>query len=164
MTLPVRFLGVCIVFLMLGCATGISKQARSQVTYYGTFRALQKASHEHVGEIVMFGGKILRTKAYESASDIAVLHLPLGSGNRPQDGDQSEGRYLIRSEQFLDPAIYQQGRLLTVVGKLTGRETRSIGGFQYDYPVVEAIELKPWPWEKRTSPSFHFGIGVGTWF
>jgi outer membrane lipoprotein len=164
MTWTVRVLGICLVLLMLGCATGVSKQARSQVTYYGSFAALQTALDEHVGEVVMFGGKILRTKAYPNSSEIAVLQLPLGSGNRPQDGDHSEGRYLIRSEQFLDPAIYEQGRLLTVVGKLSGSEARSIGGFEYNYPVVEAIELKPWPWARKASPSFHFGIGVGTWF
>jgi len=149
---------------VLGCATGISRQARSQVTYRGSFPALQTASDEHVGKIVMFGGKVIETKTYPSSSEITVLQLPLGSSNRPQDGDRSEGRYLIRSEQFLDPAIYQKGRLLTVVGRLSGSEVRSIGGFEYDYPVLEAIELKPWPQGRKTSPIFHFGIGVGTWF
>lgn len=164
MTWTVRLVGICLVLLMVGCATGVSKQARSQITYYGSFTALQTAPDKHVGEILMFGGKILKTSAYQSSSEITVLHLPLGSGNRPQDGDRSEGRYLIRSEQFLDPAIYQQGRLLTVVGKYSRSEGRSIGEFEYSYPVIEAIELKPWPWARRTSPSFHFGIGVGTWF
>ena len=164
MTWTVRFISICLVLLMLGCAGGISKQARSEVTYDGSFAVLQTSSDEHVGEIVMLGGKILQTKAFPDSSEIAVLQLPLGSDNRPADEDSSEGRFLVRSAHFLDPAIYQQGRLLTVVGKVTGSEARSIGNFQYNYPLVQAIELKPWPYKGKTSPSFHFGIGVGTWF
>jgi outer membrane lipoprotein len=117
-----------------------------------------------VGEIAMFGGKILVTRTYPSYSEIAVLQMPLDSSGRPQDTDNSEGRFLIRSEQFLDPAVYKTGRLLTVVGRLVASEVRSIGEFDYTYPVMEAIEMKPWSPTRKTSPSFHFGIGVGTWF
>ena len=164
MTRIVRLSGICLVLLILGCATGISRQGRSQITYQGSFAELQTASDEHKGEAVMLGGRVLKTEAHESSSEIVVLQLPLDSSNRPKDGDDSDGRFLIRSEQFMDPAIYQQWRLLTVVGKVSGKEVRSIGGFEYVYPVLEAIELKPWPWGRKTSPSFHFGVGVGTWF
>jgi outer membrane lipoprotein len=161
----VRLPGICLVLVLLGCASGVSKQARSLVTYHGSFAALQKAIDEYKGETVMIGGKALRTDASQSSSEIAVLQLPLDRSNRPKDSDSSEGRFLIRSDQFLDPAIYQQGRLLTVVGRLAGKKVRSIGGFEYAYPVVEAIEIKPWPWPReKTWPSVHFGIGIGTWF
>lgn len=161
----VRLLGISLVFVTLGCASGVSQQARSQITYQGSFSDLQKAPDEHRGETVMLGGKVLRADASQSASEIAVLQMPLDSSNKPKDTDESEGRFLIRSNQFLDPAIYEQGRPVTVVGRLAGKQARSIGGFEYVYPVVEAIELKAWPWPRqRTSPSLHFGIGVGTWF
>jgi outer membrane lipoprotein len=159
----VRLLAIGLILVMFGCATGISQQTRSQVTYKGTFAALQKAPSQHTGEIVMFGGKVIDTKSSPTSSEITVLQLPVDTTHRPKDGDQSQGRYIVQSKQFLDPAIYQAGSLLTVVGKVTGSEVRSIGGFQYVYPLVEAIEIKPWPATGRKSPSFHFGIGVGTW-
>ena len=159
-----RLLGICVIFLILGCATGISQKARSRVTYNGSFAELQTAADEHMGEIVMLGGKVIETKGYPAFSEITVLQLPLGKKDRPQDGDRSDGRYLIRSEQFLDPAIYRQGSLLTVVGKLSGSEVRSIGEFQYVYPIVEAIEIKRWPQARKTFPGVHFGIGVGARF
>ena len=117
-----------------------------------------------MGKIVMLGGKIIETTGSETFSEITVLQLPLGRRDRPQDGDRSRGRYLVRSEQFLDPAIYQKGSRLTVVGRLSRSEVRSIGGFQYAYPLVEAIEIKLWPRARQASPSIHFGVGVGTWF
>jgi outer membrane lipoprotein len=165
MTWTVRLLGICIVLITLGCASGVSQQAKSQITYQGSFSELQKTPDEYRGETVMLGGKVLRTDAAQSASEIAVLQMPLDTSNKPKDTDESEGRFLIRSNQFLDPAIYEQGRPITVVGRLAGKQARSIGGFEYVYPVVEAIELKAWPWPRqKTSPSVHFGIGVGTWF
>ena len=162
-TWTIRCVAICLILVLFGCATGISRETRSQVTYKGTFGALQKAPDEHRGETVMLGGRVIETKASQTSSEITVLQLPLDTSNRPQDGDQSKGRYIVRTKQFLDPAIYQAGSLLTVVGRVTGSEVRSIGGFQYVYPLVEAIEIKPWPAKGRQSPSFHFGIGVGTW-
>ena len=159
-----RFFSIYVIFLILGCAAGISQQARSQVTYNGSFAELQAAMDRHMGEIVILGGKVIETKGYPTFSEITVLQLPLGKKDRPQDGDRSDGRYLIRSEQFVDPAIYRQGSLLTVVGRLSGSEVRSIGEFQYVYPLVEAIEIKRWRQARKTSPAVHFGIGVGTWF
>jgi len=162
-TRKIRLVALGLMLLVFGCATAISRETRSQVTYEGTFAALQKAPANHTGEIVMFGGKVIETKSAPTSSEITVLQLPVDTRHRPKDGDQSEGRYIVHSGQFLDPAIYQAGSLLTVVGRITGSELRSIGGFQYVYPLVQAIEIKPWPTAGRKSPSFHFGIGVGTW-
>lgn len=159
-----RLLGVWPVLLALGCVSGVSGQARSQVTYRGSFTEVQKAPEKYRGEVVMLGGKVIETKTDPTLSEIVVLQLPLGGNDRPEDTDRSEGRYLIRSDQFLDPAIYPKDGLLTVVGRLSGAEVRSIGGFQYTYPVVQAMEIRPWERRDKTSPGVHFGIGVGTSF
>jgi outer membrane lipoprotein len=163
-TLTVRLVIMLLVLHTTGCATGIPRQIRSQVTYHGSFSELRGNIDQHGGEVVMLGGKVIETQGSQTGSQISVLQLPLDRRGRPKDANQSEGRYLIRSGQFFDPAIYEKGTLVTVVGKLGGSEVRSIGGFQYDYPIVEAIEVKPWPREQRTSPRFHFGVGVGKSF
>ena len=159
-----HILGIFIALVVIGCATGITQQSRSRVTFTGTFSELQKTPGGYVGEVVMLGGKILKTQASHTSSELTVLQLPLGSKYRPVNSDQSKGRFLVRSDQFLDPAIYQKGRLLTVVGILKGSQARNIGGFEYVYPLLEAIEIKLWPVESRTKPSIHFGIGIGTTF
>jgi outer membrane lipoprotein len=153
---------VITVFLSAGCATGISKQARAQVTYSGNFSALQVRPRAYLGQVVMFGGKILETKASATSSEITVLQLPLGTSDRPQDGDRSEGRFLVRSVEFLDPAVYRTGLLLTAVGRMTGSEVRPIGGLDYAYPIMEAIEIKLWPERSPVYPGVQFGVGVGS--
>ena len=164
MRLNLRLIIMFVVLLTAGCATGISKQTRSQVTYHGSFSELRGNIDQHGGEVVMLGGKVIETQGSQTGSEIHVLQLALDRRGRPKDVNQSEGRYLIRSGQFFDPAIYERGTLLTVVGTLRGSEVRPVGGFQYHYPIVEAIEVKPWPREQRTSSRFHFGVGVGTSF
>ncbi len=157
---PFLLLPIFLMVLGAGCAAGISKQARSQVTYSGSFSVLQKDLKGYVGQVVIFGGKIVETKPSPTSSEITVLQLPLGTSDRPQDGDRSEGRFLLRSGQFLDPAIYRTGVPLTAVGKITGSEVRPIGGFDYAYPVVEAIEIKLWAERSPAYPGFSIGIGA----
>jgi outer membrane lipoprotein len=152
--------GIVCVLLATACTTGISKQARSRVTYLGTFSALQEKPDDHVGEVVLFAGKIIETNVGPEYSEITVLQLPLGGGDRPRIGDQSKGRFLIRSRELLDPAVYTEGTAITVVGKLVGSEVRKVGEYEYDYPVLEPIEIKLWPKDKSEGPGLHFGIGV----
>ena len=164
MTRIIGLLGSCLFLAVLGCAPGISQHARSQVTYHGSFAELQDSADRYQGEIVMVGGEVIETKTYPTFSEITVLQLPLGSNNKPKQSDRSEGRFLIRSDRFLDLAIYEKDGLVTVVGRVRGTEVRSIGDFPYAYPVIEAMELKPWEQTVDTAPSVHFGVGVGTSF
>ena len=157
---------LCIFFIMFltGCATGISQQSRSKVTYAGMFSELQKTPDRYKDEIIMLGGKILETNVSSTVSQLTVLQLALDNKDRPVNLDQSQGRFIVESKQFLDPAIYKKGMLITLVGKLKGSKVRAIGGLDYDYPLVEPSEIKRWPMEILTGPRFHFGFGVGTTF
>ncbi len=150
--------------LVMGCAAGISQQSRLKVTYTGAFSTLQKTPDTYEGEVIMLGGRIIEIKASSPLSELTVLQLALGSSGRPVDPDQSEGRFIVQTQQLLDPAIYQKDMLLTVVGTLKGSKVLYIGGYNYAYPLVEPIEIKLWPKGMRTRPTVHIGIGVGTSF
>lgn len=155
---------VIFVVILAGCASGLSQQSLSKVTYTGTFPELQENPNRFVDEIVLFGGKIIETHTAPASSELIVLQVPLDQKNRPETPDRSKGRFLLRTEQFLDPAIYQKGTLLSTVGIIKGSQARTIGGFNYVYPLLEAIEIKLWPPDGRGYPRIHFGIGVGTSF
>jgi outer membrane lipoprotein len=155
---------IWLVVILSACGSGISRQAREQVTYTGTFAELQQAPARYRGAMVLLGGKVIDTLTQEGATVLVVLQLEIGSRDRPVDNDRSQGRFLVRSARFVDPAIFPPGTLITVVGRLTGSEPRPIGEMPYDYPVIEPAELKKWPAGSDTSPRFHFGIGIGTRF
>ena len=152
--------GIIFIVFVAACTKGISKQARSQVTYTGDFSELQRNPDDYKDEIVLLGGKIIDAKANANSSEIVVLQLPLGGGDRPEVGDQSKGRFLIRSKQLLDPALYGKGMAITAVGRLVGNETRTIDKFKFNYPVIEPMEVKLWSENRYGGPSVHFGFGV----
>ena len=162
-----RFWPISFIFVMLtliSCAGGMSEQARSKVTYSGTFEQLQRQPEHYLRETVMWGGKVIHAKPLEKATELVVLQLELTGQDRPRDDDQSQGRYVVHSKKFLDPAIYPEGTLITVIGRFVSTDRRSIGEMDYLYPVIEVDEIKKWSQHNRQSPRFHFGIGVGTTF
>lgn len=154
---------ICCLLVLMGCG-GISKEARSQITYSGPFDVVQQQPEKYRGETIMWGGKVIGTRTKDDATEMVLLQLGLGSQQRPQDNDQSQGRFIIRSRQFLDPAIYPQGTLITVVGPLTGAELRKIGEMEYRYPVIDIAEIKKWEPKDNSSPRIHFGFGISTHF
>ncbi len=155
---------ICTFLVLAACAGGISKQTRSRITYFGPFDAVQQQPEKYRGQTVMWGGRIIDTLPGDSATELVVLQLGLSNRDRPQDNDQSKGRFIVRSSRFLDPAVYPQGTLVTVVGPVKGAETRPIGKMAYRYPVMDVIEIRTWQPESGSYPRFHFGIGVGTHF
>ena len=153
-----------IVLILIGCAAGISKQTRSQVTYQGSFSELKRQTPDLIGEIVLYGGKIIATENHEGTTTLTILQLPLDNRDRPQDNDRSQGRFLVFTDQFLDPAVYAEGYLVTVAGKLVSTETGLIGELEYHYPKIKAQEIKLWKPQGYMGPRIRFGVGVGATF
>ena len=114
-----------------------------------TLNALRASPAAHRGARVILGGQIIATMPKPGATEIDVLSRRLRDGGAPEGGDRSDGRFLVRTAKFLDPAIYAPGRRLTVLGTVTGAEERPIGTVPYTYVVVEAERLKLWPKEEN---------------
>jgi outer membrane lipoprotein len=153
------------VLLLAGCAAGISPNAKALVTTTDSFSALQAEPDRYAGETVLWGGRILEVTPSAVATELIVLELPLDWQDRPKGRENSQGRFLVQADEFLDPALFKPGALLTVVGTISGSESRTIGGFSYRHPRLVPTEIKLWPTTPdRTSPAFHFGVGVGTYF
>ena len=157
----VFFLG----WAMIGCASGVSKASRAMVTYKGSFKELQAAPDQHRGQVVMLGGRIVETVPSETGTEITVLQLPLGISDKPSLDKPSEGRFLIVSPEFLDPAAYPKLILITVVGEVTGHTVRPVGEYPYTMPVLRPIEIKQWTssdWGSGGGPAVGVGIGAGS--
>ena len=91
-----------------------------------------------------------------------VLAYPLDANERPQTGSDAQGRFILEQAGFLDPASYAEGRLVTVVGTLSGTRAGRVGESGYDFPVVSARQVHLWPTDGGTGGrGINFGIGVG---
>ncbi len=76
--------------------------------------------------------------------------------------DETRGRFIAVSKQFLDPTVYARGRVITVVGEVIGDSVKPLGAMVYRYPLleVEAVHL----WEPSYGPRYHVAVGVGVGF
>jgi outer membrane lipoprotein len=150
--------------LLVGCAHVISKETLKEVDRNATFAQVVKDPDAYKGKTVFFGGAIIETENLADKAQVVVLQHPLDRRNRPVAGDVSEGRFIVTTPGFLDPAIYSPGRQITVAGMVVGKEKRPMGEIEYTYPVIEKQGLYLWPVERPASaePRWQFGFGVGT--
>lgn len=104
----------------------------------------------HAGALVRWGGTIAAVEPGAAHTCFQVVGRPLGAGARPIQGDRSTGRFLACREGFYDPAVFTQGRELTVTGRIDGTEDREIGDYLYRHPRVDAARIYLWPDRRAT--------------
>ncbi len=111
---------------------------------------------------LLWGGTILGTRNFENYTQIEMLAYPLDRSQRPQLDKKTLGRFLIHQDGYLEPENYSPGRELTVLGTLREIEKGMVGKSSYLYPLIKSTQHHLWRVEDRkTSGSFHFGIGIG---
>jgi len=148
---------------LAGCSQHvISREALLLTDQTVPFAAVRENPPAHLGRYLLVGGTVVQIHNTAGGAELEVVQFPLGSNDRPDEKKGSEGRFLARSPEFLDPLIYKPDRLVTLVGKVTGETTRPLDGIDYRYPVLEVREIHAWKPEDPYAPSpFQFGIGVG---
>lgn len=145
-----------LLFIFTSCAP-FSKELMRQVDESITLPEVKKAPSSYIGKEVLWGGVIIETKNRPEETIIIVRQAELDYERRPMDLNQSAGRFLVKYKDFLDPAIFQSGREITVIGELTGMENILTGGLSLTVPVILAKEIKLW----EKSPKY---IYVYPWY
>lgn len=118
---------VALVVLLDGCVSAFPDEVMRSVDRALTVAELQRGPMAHVNKRVMIGGEILATRPRPGETEMELLSRHLASDGSPERSDLSDGRVLIKTTEFLDPAVYGEGRRVTVVGTVTGEEQRKIG-------------------------------------
>jgi len=156
------FLMIVLMTFLAACTQAIPKESLNKVDPNLSFQMLIKDPESHRGKSILVGGQILAVNVREGESWVEVLQKPLDWENRPKDTDESLGRFLVRFESFADPAIYTAGKMITVVGEVLGKKVQPLREMDYAYPVLIPRDHHLWkPEDLTTSPTFHFGVGVG---
>jgi outer membrane lipoprotein len=155
------FLVVLLAWLLSACATGPTFDTRG-VDPALTPQRVSNSPQAATGKAVQWGGTILGVSNQPERTQIEVLAYPLGSNAKPQTDGDPLGRFILEKSGYLEPAIYAQGRLISVVGTVTGTQAGQVGEASYDYPVVDARQLYLWPEDRDYGAGVHFGVGVGS--
>lgn len=129
----------------VGCRHTISEAIRQQAEPAISFEALRKDPEAFEGRTVILGGDILKTENAKQQTSIEILQKPLDRLEAPRLTDQTAGRFIAKCDKYLDPAIYDRGRQITVAGKVLGRYEGQVGEAAYLYPTISCTEMHLWP-------------------
>jgi outer membrane lipoprotein len=141
------WLGLALAVLLGGCASAFPKEVMRDVNTSLSADDLRRDPVTYQGARVIVGGEILSTQPKPGQTEIELLARRLGDDDSPERSDRSPGRLLLRSPDFLDPAVYAPGRRVTVIGTVTGEEERKVGELPYRYPVIALERIRLWAQE-----------------
>jgi len=133
-----------LVLVLTGCASSIPQALRVAPSNNPSVSVARESAEQMVGTLVRWGGTIARIENKETETWLEVVDKELRSNGQPLDTDKSRGRFIARVAGFLDPAIYEKGRQLTVAGTLEKPVVRRIGEFTYLFPVVKVDHYYLW--------------------
>jgi outer membrane lipoprotein len=94
---------------------------------------------------MVLGGDILSTHNLTEGTLLEVLQKLLDATDGPLDTDRTEGRCMALCEGYLDPAVYSEGRQVTLAGRVLGTRTGTVGEITYVYPLLACLEVYLWP-------------------
>lgn len=139
--------------LLVGCATTSVDLIRKVPPGDPQLQEVRVNPEQFTGREVRWGGSIAGVENRADETWIEIVARPLDSYGRPRPSDESFGRFIAAVKGFRDPAVYAQGRLVTVVGVVRGGLTRSIGQYPYTYVIVDAKAIKLW--EQPSTQSYY---------
>ena len=118
---------------------------------------------------IRWGGTIVEIENEATFSALQILVYPLGSYGRPDLDEAQQGRFVMKSPEFLDPAVYTKNTAITVAGVLEGDTERKIGNKTLRLPMVSARHVHLWPEQNYYSPYYggyggYGGFGYGGGF
>ena len=98
----------------------------------------------NTGKKARWGGKIVSVVNKKDVSEIEVVFFPENKYGKPITSMSSAGRFKAVVEGFVDPLVFEEGRLITVVGEVGEGQTGIIGEQSYLYPTLNAMGYYMW--------------------
>jgi len=125
------------------CAHPISFPVRAEADASLTFSKVVENPKAYLGSIVIWGGVISKASQDPEGTKLLLIQNPLDSHGRPQT-QETQGEFIARTSESLDPLVYRRGLAITLAGEIEGLEEENLGFMEYSRPVLRIIELHPW--------------------
>lgn len=148
------------VFLWLSACSNLPPAIQDAPLYDLSYREAMQSLKNHANAPVRWGGIIVDIANEPTRSLLQVLYYPLNSYGRPLTDEPYDGRFVITSPDFLDPAVYAKNTEITVAGTLLGDIERTIDKKTLRLPLVSAGTMHLWP-EYYPNNSVYGGFGYG---
>ena len=136
--------------LFLGACTSLPKTMRDANVKDITYNQASQNIDSHKDVLVRWGGIIIDVENEENFSLVQALFYPLSYSGRPQRDKPNGGRFVIKSEKFLDPVVYAKDMEITVVGTLNGNIQRIVGKKAIQVPLIQSTDIHLWPKDQNS--------------
>lgn len=139
-----RILTVLLMFMLAGCAAtqpSIYAKSHNDIPYEEVLQNFE--SHEQ--QTVRWGGMIAHVANYENFSELTIVQFPLTRYGVPISSEKSAGRFIVRSESFLDPMIYSPEKLATFIGTVNSLQLQKVDQKMLSLPLITLEESHVWP-------------------
>lgn len=103
---------------------------------------------------VRWGGIILETRPEDDHTCFEILSKHLEKSMRPANTDKASGRFIACRPGFYDPEVFEKDREVTVTGKVIYLDSRKVGEYDYNYPIVDIDFISLWP-KRRIRPYYN---------
>ena len=97
------------------------------------------------GLLAFLAGNLGRLTIDRTLDTARLDGLTDGLDTSGDSSDDSSGRFVACRKGFYDPAVFQQGREVTFIGKISGTESARIGEYDYRLPKIDADVIYLWP-------------------
>jgi len=144
-----------ILSLFLVACSSLPKTIQDPPSYDLQLENVAGQSSDYVNKPIRWGGMIITVNNDDQQSLLQIVHFPLNGFAKPDVTRESQGRFLIQTEQFLDPEVYKFGRLATFSGIIHSEQQRLVDKKTLLLPVVEMTESYLWPKELSMSPYYN---------
>ena len=152
---------VAVIFLLAalsGCASHPIAESLRQQAQPLTYSQVAANPKTTTGAIVIWGGRIINVVNDTNCGEIYVLQLPISGRGRPANNDSAaQGRFIAVSPEFLDPAKYPAGSLITVAGPLNGVRSERLQNVFYRYPVLDVEQIHLWMNRPKNNYYYYYG-------
>jgi len=106
---------------------------------------------------IRWGGTVIEVENEADSSLMQVLYYPLDRDGFPQTSQTGEGRFAVKTSDFLDPAILKKDSKVTVTGKLTGKIERMVGNKLIRIPLITSEAIYLWPKNHDVDRTYGYG-------
>ncbi len=130
---------------LLAACTTVPKELRQVPGDNPVLVEVRADADRYIGRPVRWGGTIVEVENGPVETHAEIVGRELYRSGRPVDTDRSTGRFIAEFAGFLDPAVYAEGRDITISGIIAGVETGKIGDHDYTWPVIRVHHYYLWP-------------------
>lgn len=143
-----RLLCILVASLMLSsCSPVLRQELLRAASPEVPFQNIANDPSLYRGKLFVLGGLIVKTSNTEKGSLIEAVYIKSTASGYLQTPDKAHSRYLAfypREKGILDPAIYRQGREITLAGQFIETRKGKIDEMDYVFPVFEIKDIYLW--------------------